>query len=78
MSVEPGNPNLIAVNEEVKDKRSRDEPTVPTKIGIEKKTNPFLRVDVSAEIRKNVGATDDDTDADVFAKVRVAKDRFRG
>lgn len=77
-SVEPGNPDLIARIEEVKAKRSRGEPTVPSKMGDEKKTNPFLRVDISDEIRRNVGATGGDTDADVFAKVRTAKDTFRG
>lgn len=78
LSVEPGNPDLVARARDVMDKRSRDEPTVPSKIGEEKKTNPFLRVDVSEEIRKNVGVTSSDTDIDAFAKVRSAKDNFRG
>jgi hydroxyacylglutathione hydrolase len=64
--------------EEVKAKRARGEPTVPSKIGEEKKTNPFLRVDMSQEIRKNVGVTDADSDDIAFAKVRHAKDTFRG
>lgn len=64
--------------EKIKDQRSRGEPTVPTQIGLEKLTNPFLRVDISEEIRKSVGVTDGDSGADAFGKVRRAKDTFRG
>jgi len=78
VSFEPGNAELIARFDDVKEKRSRGEPTVPSNLGDEKKTNPFLRVDVSEEIRKNVGAAPGDADHDVFAKVRKAKDNFRG
>jgi len=58
--------------------RKRGEFTVPSKLGEEKRTNPFLRCDTSEEIRKNVGVTASDTDADAFGKVRHAKDMFRG
>lgn len=78
LSVEPGNLDLVARAKEIMDKRSRNEPTVPSKIGEEKKTNPFLRVDISDEIRRNVGVTSSDTEEDAFAKVRSAKDIFRG
>jgi len=47
-------------------------------MGVEKRTNPFLRCDTSEEIRKNVGVTASDTDAAAFGKVRRAKDTFRG
>ena len=63
---------------EVKDKRSRGEWTVPSTMGEEKKTNPFLRCDISDEIRKNVGVTNLDSPSDAFMKVRRAKDNFRG
>jgi hydroxyacylglutathione hydrolase len=76
MSVEPNNQDLVARFEEVKAKRSRGEPTVPSTMGEEKKTNPFLRCDISDEIRKNVGVTDSDSDAAAFGKVRKAKDSF--
>lgn len=78
MSVEPNNPDLVARWEEVKDKRSRGEPTVPSTIAEEKKTNPFLRCDISQEIRNNVGVTGADSDDVAFGKVRKAKDNFRG
>ncbi len=78
MSVEPGNELLVKRVEEIKAKRSRGEPTVPSLLGEEKLTNPFLRGDVSDEIKKNVGATSDDDDATIFLKIRQGKDNFRG
>lgn len=58
--------------------RERGEFTIPTTIGVEKRTNPFLRCDISAELRTNVGVIDGiDSDSDAFAKVRIAKDNFR-
>lgn len=78
MSVEPGNPDLVSRNEQILAKRSRGEPTVPSLMKEEKATNPFLRGDVSEEIRKNVGATDSDSFDVVFGKIRKAKDTFRG
>jgi hydroxyacylglutathione hydrolase len=78
MSVEPGNAELVKRVDEIKAKRARGEPTVPSLMGEEKITNPFLRGDVSAEIRKNVGASDGADGAQVFAKIRKGKDNFRG
>lgn len=78
LSVEPGNAELQQRALEIKQKRSRGEPTVPSQLVEEKKTNPFLRADISKEIRKNVGVKEGDSDADAFAKVRRAKDMFRG
>lgn len=77
VSVEPNNKDLIDRVAIVKSKRARDEPTVPTLLGEEKKTNPFLRIDLSMEIRKNIGVTSSDTVADAFRKLRKAKDNFR-
>eukprot|EP00560_Eucampia_antarctica_P000515 CAMPEP_0197834578 /NCGR_PEP_ID=MMETSP1437-20131217/22926_1 /TAXON_ID=49252 ORGANISM="Eucampia antarctica, Strain CCMP1452" /NCGR_SAMPLE_ID=MMETSP1437 /ASSEMBLY_ACC=CAM_ASM_001096 /LENGTH=272 /DNA_ID=CAMNT_0043439381 /DNA_START=270 /DNA_END=1088 /DNA_ORIENTATION=- len=78
ISVEPSNEKLVARVKDVYDKRSKGLPTVPSTMGEEKETNPFLRFDTSEEIRKNVGADDTDENHTVFAKVRNAKDRFRG
>ena len=61
---------------QITDKRSRGEPTVPSMLGEEKKTNPFLRCDTSDEIRRNVGVVETDSDATAFGKVRRAKDKF--
>ncbi|HEY5289738.1 MAG TPA: hydroxyacylglutathione hydrolase [Caulobacteraceae bacterium] len=57
--------------EEVFAARERGEPTVPTTIGLEKATNPFLRAPVLAG-----GAGKPDYEA--FAAVRAAKDVFKG
>lgn len=78
MSVEPGNSDLRARFEDVKAARSRGEPTVPTSIGIEKRTNPFLRCDISDELRSNIHVDPGEPDAVAFGKCRSAKDNFRG
>jgi hydroxyacylglutathione hydrolase len=75
-SVEPGNAELMTRVAEVNEMRLRGQPTVPSILGVEKRTNPFLRCDISTEIRKNVGATINDSGATVFGKVRRAKDKF--
>ncbi len=77
ISVEPNNVDLVQRIEIVKSKRARNEATIPTIMGEEKKANPFLRIDFSEEIRNNVGVTLSDTAADGFGKLRRAKDKFR-
>jgi hydroxyacylglutathione hydrolase len=54
--------------------RERGEPTVPTTIGLEKATNPFLRAPALAA---RVGAAGKPADQ-AFAAVRAAKDVFQG
>src|SRR6185503_6664521 len=54
--------------------RERGEPTVPTTIGLEKATNPFLRAPALAG---RVGAQGK-ADHEAFGAVRAAKDIFRG
>jgi len=88
MSIEPNNTKLISRIQEINDKRSRNLPTVPSLLREEKETNPFLRVDISKEIQRNVGVTmnsnDDGNDNGdgvvddhvIFGKVRAAKDNF--
>ena len=44
-AVEPGNRALVDLEALAAKQRERDEPTLPTDIGQEKATNPFLRVD---------------------------------
>jgi hypothetical protein len=77
-SVEPGNAELMARVAEINSMRKRGEATVPSQLGVEKRTNPFLRCDISDEIRKNVGVVSGDSDAEAFGKVRKAKDTYRG
>jgi hydroxyacylglutathione hydrolase len=66
-------PALAARAKAVFEARERGEWTVPTTIGAEKATNPFLRAPALAERMGLVGAPDHE----VFAAVRAAKDAFR-
>jgi len=65
---------LRARAEEVFAARERGEWTVPTTIGLEKATNPFLRAPQLAARVGKAGAPD----YEAFAAVRAAKDSFRG
>jgi len=67
-------PALKARAAEVFAARERGEWTVPTTIGLEKATNPFLRAPLLAERVGKAGAPD----YEAFAAVRAAKDAFRG
>jgi hydroxyacylglutathione hydrolase len=62
LTAEPGNAALIARMNDVDAARARGEPTVPTTIGQERATNPFMRAATVAEL----------------AERRAAKDSFRG
>ncbi len=48
MTIEPDNSDLISRIEEVSRARAANHSTVPSNLGIEKRTNPFLRADVPA------------------------------
>lgn len=74
LSVEPGNADLVARSAEIDRLRAAGEPTVPTTIGLEKATNPFLRPD-SPNLQATVGLGDGDLVA-VFAETRRRKDSF--
>lgn len=74
LSVEPHNEALIARSKEIDEKRARGEWTVPTTIGLEKATNPFLRA-ASKDLRATVGLVAA-ADVDVFAETRARKDKF--
>jgi len=74
LTLEPGNSELTTRMKAVEAIRAKNMPTVPTTIGLEKKTNPFLRPQ-SAEIRKTLGM-EAAGDVDVFAEMRRRKDNF--
>jgi hydroxyacylglutathione hydrolase len=67
-------PALKARAAEIFAMRERGEPTVPTTIGLEKATNPFLRAPALAD---RVGAAGE-ADYKAFGAVRAAKDVFKG
>jgi hydroxyacylglutathione hydrolase len=74
LTLEPGNADLKSRVEEVETLRANSAPTIPTAIGLEKRTNPFLRPG-SAEIRHTLNMADEG-DVEVFAEMRRRKDAF--
>jgi len=74
LTLEPGNKALRERTRDVEAKRSQGTPTVPSTIGLEKATNPFLRPG-SAEIRQALDLVGAD-DVSVFAEMRRRKDSF--
>ncbi len=74
LSVEPNNPALIERAKEIDALRAKGRPTVPTTIGLERQTNPFVRP-MSEEIQATVGLTGAQW-VDVFAETRRRKDNF--
>lgn len=74
LTVEPDNADLRSRMEEVRGKRGQSLPTIPTTMGLEKKTNPFLRAQ-SPEIRQTLGL-ESATNVEVFAETRRRKDKF--
>ncbi len=74
LSVEPDNDQLQQRVVEIGRLRAADQPTVPTTIGLEKATNPFLRPD-SELLQKTLEMTGEDL-VSVFAETRRRKDNF--
>lgn len=74
LTVDPGNAELKARAEEIDRLRADGKPTLPTTIGRELATNPFLRWGDPA-IRQTLGMADAD-DVAVFAEIRKRKDDF--
>ena len=74
LSVEPDNSALQSRAEEIADLRAKGIPTVPTTIGLERATNPFVRPD-SVDLQSTIGMSGDDVVA-VFAETRKRKDNF--
>jgi len=74
LTLEPGNRALAERVRAVEALRAAGKPTVPSTIGLEKQTNPFLRTG-SAEIRATLKMATAD-DVAVFAEIRRRKDAF--
>ncbi len=74
LTLEPENSDLKARMAEVTALRAKNLPTIPTTIGTEKKTNPFLRPH-SPAIRRTLGMVGA-SDTAVFAEMRRRKDFF--
>lgn len=74
LTIEPHNDALVKRMAEVKATRAQKRPTIPSTMGLEKQTNPFLRA-ASPQVRETLGM-EKDSDAAVFAEVRRRKDNF--
>ena len=74
LSIDPENRDLIKRSEQVKLARSKNLFTVPSQLGLEKKTNPFLRP-FDQNIREHLNMHKS-TDVEVFSKIRTLKDNF--
>lgn len=76
--VDAGNAVTAAYEEECRQRRHREEPTLPSTIGRERNINPFLRCDREAVVRaaeQHVGRRLT-TAVEVFSAVRQWKDQF--
>lgn len=76
VTVDPDNAALAARLKEVEALRADDKPTLPTTIGAEKATNPFLRADDPA-MAARIGLPGAEAGA-VFTELRNLKSSFRG
>lgn len=74
LTIEPGNEELQLRAKEIERLRAAGKPTVPTTLGAERRTNPFLRVDEPA-IRALLGMETAGA-AEVFGEIRRRKDAF--
>lgn len=74
VTADPDNAELAERAAEVRSLRSQGSPTIPSRLGVEKQTNPFLRADVPA-LQAAIGLAGDDPAA-VFGELRARKDTF--
>lgn len=72
LTIEPDNEELRARAAAIDALRAKGEPTIPSTLGEEKRTNPFLRADVP-EVQEAVGMAGADPAA-VFGEIRKRKD----
>ncbi len=74
LTIDPGNQQLVQRATDVYGLRATGKPTLPTSIGLEKVTNPFLRTG-DPQIRQLL-EMEDECDEAVFAEIRRRKDSF--
>lgn len=74
LSVDPDNSALADRFDRITEMRAKHVSTLPTAIGYEKRTNPFLRPH-DPSIRRHLNMVDA-TDGEVFAELRRRKDNF--
>ena len=74
LTIDPDNKRLQARVRDIEEARAANRFTIPTTIGLEKETNPFLRVTDPA-VRRNL-LMESKSNEDVFAEIRKRKDNF--
>jgi len=74
LTIEPDNSDLARRADEIRALRQDGKPTVPSSLGEELATNPFMRAD-QADLQAAVGMSGAEAVA-VFAEVRTRKDNF--
>ncbi len=76
VTIEPNNLDLEARIAEVAQLRAAGKPTLPSTIGVERATNPFLRA--ASRRRRRATGMEQAEPAEVFAELRRRKDAFTG
>jgi hydroxyacylglutathione hydrolase len=79
LTVEPQNPDALEYQESVAQLRTRGAPSLPSRMSLEIRVNPFLRCD-AATVRAAAAARAGkalEADAEVFGVLRAWKDQFR-
>jgi len=74
LTIEPDNRDLISRVDEINKARAAGQPTVPSNLGVEKRTNPFLRADVPA-LQTALGLPNSDP-VKVFTHIREKRNSF--
>lgn len=74
LTVDPENSALRARAARIEDARAKGMPTVPSSLGVELDTNPFLRAN-DPKIKAHLGMTGA-SDAECFAEIRQRKNNF--
>jgi hydroxyacylglutathione hydrolase len=74
LTVEPQNSELQERAKVIDELRAANKPTVPSNLGVEKRTNPFLRP-MSSDLQETLGMTSAPL-VDIFAETRLRKDNF--
>ena len=75
LTIEPANSELILRAREVDELRAAGKATLPTAMGLEKRTNPFLRVNEPAV--RDLLDMQNASPAEVFGAIRTRKDNFK-
>jgi hydroxyacylglutathione hydrolase len=74
LTIDPDNEPLQRRAAQIEELRKEGKFTIPTMMGLEKETNPFLRAK-DPKIRRNL-IMEGKTNEEVFAEIRKRKDNF--